>query len=124
MSKALDRAMDRARELGNDAGKAAASWVFDGNTSTETYRTFLRWYEDGDPRIDEFAPRSWLSGEWSDEPTTDDVLADIGLYHDDDTGEWSTPAEDRDDILSAYEDAADDAYWTELQRVAILHAEG
>jgi hypothetical protein len=32
----------KAEELGRDAGRAAAGWVFDGNTPEEEYRRVLR----------------------------------------------------------------------------------
>ena len=40
-----------AGKLGRDAGKAAASWTFDGSTPEGTYRRVLRGIEDGDPLI-------------------------------------------------------------------------
>jgi hypothetical protein len=41
----------KAEELGRDAGKAAASWVFDGNTPREEYQRVLRGIEEGDPAV-------------------------------------------------------------------------
>lgn len=41
----------RAEELGRDAGKAAASQVFDGSTPDEAYQRVLRGIEDGDPVV-------------------------------------------------------------------------
>ncbi|HTU74389.1 MAG TPA: hypothetical protein VMG38_12810 [Trebonia sp.] len=41
----------KAAELGHDAGKVAASWVFDGNTPEEAYRRVLRGIDDGDPGV-------------------------------------------------------------------------
>ena len=38
-----------AGKLGRDAGKAVASWTFDGSTPEGTYRRVLRGIEDGDP---------------------------------------------------------------------------
>jgi hypothetical protein len=35
-------AVDQAEELGRDAGRAAASWVFDGSTPEHAYRQVLR----------------------------------------------------------------------------------
>ena len=40
-----------AENLGRDAGRAAASWMFDGNTPEDTYRAVLRGIEEGDPAI-------------------------------------------------------------------------
>ena len=40
-----------AEELGRDAGQAAASWVFDGNTPEDAYQRVLRGIDDGDPAV-------------------------------------------------------------------------
>ena len=40
-----------AENFGRDAGRAAASWMFDGNTPEDTYRAVLRGIEEGDPAI-------------------------------------------------------------------------
>jgi hypothetical protein len=60
----VDCARCRARmtaqieELGRSAGRRAASWVFDGNTTERTYAAVLRGIEDGDPVIlDRYALR-------------------------------------------------------------------
>lgn len=110
--------MTTAHDLGTERGKAAASWVFDGNTSTETYANFLRLDDDGDPALyDTFGPTSgWLSGEFADAPTPRTLAEDLGISQDDDVA--------MDDAFSTYEDAADAAYWAELRRVATLHTEG
>jgi hypothetical protein len=108
---------DKARELGRERGKAAASWVFDGNTTDETYRTFLRLYDDGDPLIDQFAitASGWLSGEYADDPSPTTLARDLDL-----------PTETDEDLAAlneacnTYEEAAEAAYWAELERVARL----
>ena len=41
----------KAEELGCAAGKAAATWVFDGNTPGEEYWRVLRGIADGDPAV-------------------------------------------------------------------------
>jgi hypothetical protein len=41
----------RSAELGRDAAKAAATWVFDGNTPDEASRRVLRSIEHGDPAV-------------------------------------------------------------------------
>ena len=41
----------KAEELGRDAGRTAASRVFDGNTPEEAYQRVLRGIEDGDPAV-------------------------------------------------------------------------
>jgi hypothetical protein len=47
----------QAEELGRDAGKAAAGWVFDGNTPGEECQRVLSGIEDGDP-ADRALPRA------------------------------------------------------------------
>lgn len=114
-----DEIMREARKLGTMEGAGAASWVFDGNTTDETYRAFLRGWEDGDPEtMDAYAPTSgWLSGEWADARTARDLQLDLGIDDEDPDGEILAEACD------AYEGAAEDAYWTELERVARLQTQ-
>ena len=45
-----DPLVTRAGELGRDAGRAAATWVFDGGTPEEAYQRVLRGIDEGDPR--------------------------------------------------------------------------
>ncbi|MTW08796.1 hypothetical protein GM524_13085, partial [Streptococcus pneumoniae] len=40
-----------ARKAGTIAGKNAAGWFFDGNTSDETYAAVLAGIEAGDPAV-------------------------------------------------------------------------
>jgi hypothetical protein len=90
-------------------GHAAASWVFDGNTTRETYAAFLSGYNDGDPKImDHYQPRSWLSGEWAGE-RMNEILGEP---------ETDRDRERQDAVADAYSEAADTAYWRELARVA------
>ncbi len=101
----------QAAAKGTQAGKAAASWVFDGNTTTETYRQFLVMHEDGDPMIENFGPGAgWLSGEWADSETPASLMDDLRIGN----------TIDHDAVCEAYETAADEAYWAELERVARL----
>ncbi len=104
----------RAREMGEDHGRAAASWYFDGNTSTETYRTVLRGIDDGDPMILATFPSAPLSGEWSDSPTPASVLADLGFDSEDDSEDYDRVS----DILNAYEDGFYTASTDAIERVA------
>lgn len=103
--------LDAVRNAGTDRGKAAASWVFDGNTSRENFEMFLKLSDDGDPAIgDVYGPPAWLSGEWADERTPQDLAVEFNLADD-----------DLDEACEAYEEAADSAYWAELERTAIHH---
>jgi hypothetical protein len=109
----IGRADRLARKLGTEHGLAAASWVFDGNTDTATYRRVAQGLADGDPEILDALPYPDLSGQWSDTPSSRDVLAelaaDLGTIHPDDS----------DDILNAYEDAWVTAAHGEIERVAL-----
>jgi hypothetical protein len=103
--------IEQAAERGKDAGLAKASWVFDGNTSQETYERFLEGFEDGDPEIMDSYAVSPLSGEWAGE-SIPELLGDLINEGEED---------DIQDILDAYEQAFDEAYWAELERVARFH---
>ena len=119
-----DDAIQRACEMGTEAGIAAASWVFDGSTTRETYLAFLQGWEDGDPAIlDQYDRSGWLSGEWAGDPTPQSLLAGVDFTPGDDPTEWDDYWAYADDICQRYELAADNAYWTELQRVAHLQTE-
>ena len=103
--------MDDVRKAGEERGKDAASWIFDGNTSRENYEMYLRLSDDGDPALHEvYAAPDWLSGEWADSPTPHTLQADFDLSDD-----------EIDDACTAYEEAADEAFHAELERVARLH---
>ena len=111
-----DEVLARATELGADAGRAAASWVFDGNTSDATYREVLRGLEDIDPMIlDQFNVPN-LSGEYADDPTPASLAEDLDL----------DPEADEDlleEACQVWEDLASAAFWEEVERVARLHTE-
>ena len=106
-----------ATQMGTERGLAAASWVFDGNTTTETYRRFLEMSDAGDPELyDTFGPVSgWLSGEYAEGPTPAELAHELGLETDTEAG-WA----EADEACNAYEEAAEEAYWRELERVARL----
>lgn len=110
----------KARQMGRERGKAAASWVFDGNTPMETYETFVRLYDNGDPAIEQFDTMTgWLSGEYADEPRPATLAADLGL-----PTETDEDMARLDEVCAVYEEAADAAYWAELERVARLQVGG
>lgn len=107
-------------------GRNAAGWVFDGNTSAETFREYRRMSDDGDPELyDRFPSGNPLSGEWADDPTVrtimedhTDLLSGQSMLTDDDDARI---AEFGDDVAVAYEQAYSDAFYAELDRVAALH---
>jgi hypothetical protein len=113
-----------ARELGENAGRDAASWVLDGRHDTEHYARMAQLMDDGDPRLDEYLPaRPNLSGEWSDD------LTPIRLYEEV-TGEDHAAAQGRaglgyetlvgsvvDALADAWEDAASESFDHECERL-------
>ena len=99
-----------AEDLGRDAGKAAASWVFDGNTPEDTYRNVLRGIEDGDPAILGAHPAPGLSADGG--YTEADLARDLGL----DDEDQLFP-----DAVTAYLDAAAETFWHETERLAREH---
>lgn len=104
----------KAVKIGADHGKAAASSVFDGNTSNETYRRYLQGIEAGDPEIMDALPQHGLSGEWADGFSARDLELELGI----------NPADEGDDfgtVCDAYEEAFDTAVQDEITRVAKYH---
>lgn len=85
-------------EKGYERGRAAGSWLVDGNTDEGTLRAILAGFDDGDPAILDACPDP-LSGEWAGESIPE--LFDIPIG-----GEW--PA---DDDLTEYEDGFRDGFW-------------
>jgi len=104
---------DDAENLGRDAGRAAASWMFDGNTPEDTYRAVLRGIEEGDPAILDAYPPPGLSA--------DGGYAEAGLARD-----LSLDDEDQlpPDAVTAYPDAAARTFWHETERLAREHLAG
>ena len=108
-----DDSMALADQIGASHGKNAAGWVFDGNTTDETYARYLKGIEDGDPMVLDSLREPSLSGEYADDYTSSDLLSDLGV-EDEDT-------EYQDELCTAYEDAARAAFWDEVERVARQH---
>lgn len=79
-------------------GKAAGSWVFDGNTPAETVMLTQAGIKNGDPAIIDQLPQPRLGGENADDPTWEDILRDEIHWDSEETNE-------RDDLLTAYRDA-------------------
>jgi len=96
--------VSEARRRGTDAGRSAASWVFDGNTTDEHRAKVAQMLADGDPALDGYvSPPNWLSGECAGESVSE-LLGD--LLPENDPDGWK-----EDEILGAYCDAADVAFW-------------
>ena len=84
--------------LGLEAGRAAGSWVIDGNSSEAQARRILQGIEDGDSAIMDMQP-SPLSGEWAGESIQE-------LF-------GHTPT---DSQLDDYEQGYSEGYWDEVER--------
>lgn len=104
----VDKLATQAHDLGRERGASAGSWVIDGNTSEAEVRAIVKGYEDGDPQVMDMQP-SPLSGEWADDPTIGEVLAELGVSEDDDVA---------DDLLEAYEAGFGEGFWAEVLRSA------
>ena len=103
------------RDLGREAGRNAASWAADGNTTDEHRRTVLALMEAGDPEADIYLPqRPHLSG---DEQTPDCVYREVTGRDEIDTAE---DIKLRDALAEAWEEGARDVFELECERV--LHA--
>jgi len=96
-------------ERGREHGKAEADWIFDGNTTIETYKEFLRLHNDCD-LPDEYCPRDILSGEWAGE-SINELLGDL-LSN-------SLSIHERDSIYEHYEQGYQDGWYNHLEEVAI-----
>lgn len=98
--------------MGEAAGQAAAGWVFDGNTTAETYRKVLDALQSGDPVIDSLVTvPTWLSGEHADSMTPAALLASLDATEVEDA--------DADAICTAYETAADETFWDHVTKAAM-----
>jgi hypothetical protein len=108
-----DKVAALARLMGETRGEAAASWVFDGNTTPETYAKVLDGIQSGDPALDDLvtAP-NWLSGEFADGATPASLQADLALS--DEVWEQAGSA-----VCDAYESAANDAFWDHVTKAAM-----
>lgn len=111
-----DQLTDRAAAIATSHGTAAASWVFDGNTSDETYDRVLRGTEEGDPGVLDAYRVPDLSGEYGSDYTEQDLADELGL-----DAASGTYADDLDSAATAYLDAAGLAFWHEVERVARDH---
>lgn len=109
---------ERAAEFGRRHGTNAGNAVFDGNTSRRTYMATLKGIEDGDPQVmDAYNPPN-LSGEFGDDFSEADLLEALGL------ADLVIPASEVDaheelvsECCQAYDDAASEAFWAEIERV-------
>jgi hypothetical protein len=116
--------LTEAGSLGAEAGRAAASWVLDGNASPEHYARLLRMIDDGDPRAEESLPtRPNLSGEWADSPTPISLYEQItGLDHSEEEDAAGMAYETLigsvvDAIANAWEEGVSETFEIECERL-------
>lgn len=102
----------RVWEQAQEHGRAAASWVFDGNTDKATYQRFLKGIDDGDPEVLDsiHSPVGDLSGDG--DYTVDDLMADAGWVPHDGT-------DLRDALAEQYACEVPQAFWDEVGRQAV-----
>ena len=112
------RTRERAERAGRAAGKAAASWYFDGNTTEATYAAVARGIADCDPQIMDGLPCLDLSGQWADGLTDADVLGDCGYAGAD--GMLERTPEHASQIIDWYRDAYDMEVIAVIEREASL----
>jgi hypothetical protein len=86
------------RAGGLAGGRAAGTWIADGNTSRMALEGMVRAF-DGDADPDTVSAPSPFSGEWGGDPTAEDKIAE----HTDCDPDTLTP-EERDELASAYEE--------------------
>lgn len=99
-----DQMLTDADTAGHERGKAAGSWVLDGNSTTDAAYRILEGLEDGDPEIFDMMP-SPLSGEWAGE-SIPELSAEYGIDLEDDT------------LASAFEAGFADGWSAEVTRSA------
>jgi hypothetical protein len=107
-------AIEKARKIGEQNGKNAASWVFDGNTPIETYQTVLSGINEGDPQVYDMYAEPNFSGEYGDSYSERDLADEIGIDY------LAVTTREMDEIAKHYLDAAQWAFWHEIERVARL----
>ncbi len=116
-----DQLTEQAAKIGTEHGRNAASYVFDGNTTDDTYRAVLAGIDDGDPQVMDAYRTPGLSGEYGDDYSERDLISDLTSDECRDQGHDASDHEDWDDAASAYSDAASEAFWAEIERIARDH---
>ena len=115
----MDEALAAAWKTGMEHGHAAGTWAFDGNTTHETYAWALTGIRDGDPAVlDAFPAEPGIDSRSPGGYTSRQLCDDIGVDYD------RTETADVDVLAAAYEQAARDAFWDEVERVAVYQVEG
>lgn len=108
----MSEALALARDLGSTNGRAAASWVFDGNSTDETYAAVQKALDDGDPAIDDLVTEpSFRNGDYSER----DLYSELGLDYD------ASPTSEQDKIADAYMEEARAAFWPAVEAAIAGH---
>jgi hypothetical protein len=100
----------QAEKIGHDAGIAAASWVFGERTTLRTYAWYAAGIADGDPEVMDSLNEPSLSGEYSGDYTSSDLMFDLGIEHEE--------TEYQDQLCEVWNQAASSAFWGEVERIA------
>jgi hypothetical protein len=109
---------ESARRVGAQHGKGTATWVFDGNTSSETYAQWLKWIDDGDTEMwNDY--RDPLSGEYADDGTPRELLRWIDAFD----IERDLTSEMQDELCEVYEFAHRTGWSDEIERVVRLQTQ-
>jgi hypothetical protein len=99
-----DERQGKAYDIGAEYGRAAGTWVFDGNTDRATYELVLKGIEDCDPEVMDMQPEP-LSGEWAGQSIPElSERFDLDL--------------EDDDVATAFECGYSDGYWNEVEATA------
>jgi hypothetical protein len=106
--------MIAARALGQEAGKAAASVVFDHNTHPNWAAMVLLALDGvaGSPPVSDLVIEPhWLGGIWGGDPTPRSLAVNLGIDPDLNPGLM-------DEACTAYEQAASEKFWSEVEAFA------
>lgn len=116
-----EKAIEFARSLGAEHGKAAATWVTDGNTTEATARPLLKGLDVADQEVWDALPTPDLSGEWADSMTGPELVTEaldeagaIAALSESEYGDLH--ADLFSDICDAYEAAFSEAVQDEVTR--------
>jgi len=78
-----DATLQAIYERGYEHGRAAGSWVIDGNATDDACRALLDLDEEGDPALYDALPTLTL-GEYAGDPTFEEILSSLDIEPDED----------------------------------------
>lgn len=128
----MNKNLEEAAERGKARGLAAAGQVFATLASMPlTAPGVLQGIVSGDPGTVDSLSVSWLSGGSDDATTIDEWAGEsaselVGelLDLEQESVSWGELIDAQGEIESTYEEAAEEAYWHEIERIARLHLDG